>query len=109
MFVDLKNLGSRSIWALSFPGSFGSNSPRNNTRPFFNTLNHIGPMYGPSGSAQLVRYLGLTFSWAIAAKFWVRRFGDAWESCSHKKGVAVAIFVLVWNLSSVVARIWAGN
>ncbi|XP_022135249.1 reticulon-like protein B21 isoform X2 [Momordica charantia] len=44
---------------------------------------------------------------AAYAKFWVRRFGDAWESCSHKKGVAVAIFVLVWNLSSVVARIWA--
>ncbi|XP_038880296.1 reticulon-like protein B21 isoform X2 [Benincasa hispida] len=44
---------------------------------------------------------------AAYAKFWVRRFRDAWESCSHKKGVAVAIFVLVWNLSSVVARVWA--
>ncbi|TYK03615.1 reticulon-like protein B21 [Cucumis melo var. makuwa] len=44
---------------------------------------------------------------AAYAKFWVRRFRDAWESCSHKKGVALAIFVLVWNLSSVVARVWA--
>uniref|UniRef100_A0A2P2K576 Reticulon-like protein n=1 Tax=Rhizophora mucronata TaxID=61149 RepID=A0A2P2K576_RHIMU len=41
------------------------------------------------------------------AKFWIRRFGDAWDSCTHKKAVALAIFTLVWNLSSMVARIWA--
>ncbi|KAL5547489.1 hypothetical protein UlMin_002720 [Ulmus minor] len=41
------------------------------------------------------------------AKFWVRRFRDAWDSCSHKKAVTVAVFLLVWNLSSIVARIWA--
>ncbi|XP_056166926.1 reticulon-like protein B21 isoform X2 [Syzygium oleosum] len=40
-------------------------------------------------------------------KFWIRRFRDAWNSCSHKKAVAVGIFTLVWNLCSVVARIWA--
>ncbi|KAL4297259.1 hypothetical protein GQ457_12G020430 [Hibiscus cannabinus] len=40
-------------------------------------------------------------------KFWIGRFRDAWESCTHKKAVAVAIFILVWNLSSIVARIWA--
>ncbi|KAK6249158.1 hypothetical protein QUC31_020723 [Theobroma cacao] len=40
-------------------------------------------------------------------KFWIRRFRDAWDSCTHKKAVAVAIFTLVWNLSSIVARIWA--
>ncbi|KAK3020958.1 hypothetical protein RJ639_046322 [Escallonia herrerae] len=39
--------------------------------------------------------------------FWLRRFRDAWESCSHKKAVAFAVFTLVWNLSSTVARIWA--
>lgn len=39
--------------------------------------------------------------------FWIRRFRDAWESCSHKKAVAFAIFTMVWNLSSIVARIWA--
>ncbi|CAL5374521.1 unnamed protein product [Camellia sinensis] len=39
--------------------------------------------------------------------FWIRRFRDAWESCSHKKVVAFGIFTLGWNLSSVVARIWA--
>ncbi|GMP35724.1 hypothetical protein CsSME_00008068 [Camellia sinensis var. sinensis] len=39
--------------------------------------------------------------------FWIRRFRDAWESCSHKKAVAFGIFTLGWNLSSVVARIWA--
>lgn len=43
----------------------------------------------------------------IAGKFWVRRFRDAWESCNHKKAVALALFTLVWNLSSVVARVWA--
>ncbi|XP_022728633.1 reticulon-like protein B21 [Durio zibethinus] len=40
-------------------------------------------------------------------KFWIRRFGDAWDSCTHKKAVAMAIFTLVWNLSSIVARVWA--
>ncbi|OMO61744.1 Reticulon [Corchorus capsularis] len=40
-------------------------------------------------------------------KFWIRRFRDAWDSCTHKKAVAVGIFTLVWNLSSIVARIWA--
>lgn len=39
--------------------------------------------------------------------FWIQRFKDAWESCSHKKGVGFFIFMVVWNLSSVVARIWA--
>ncbi|XP_026414576.1 reticulon-like protein B21 isoform X2 [Papaver somniferum] len=40
-------------------------------------------------------------------KFWIRRFQDAWDSCTHKKAVALAGFTLVWNLSSIVARIWA--
>ncbi|CAN6993921.1 unnamed protein product [Brassica oleracea var. botrytis] len=39
--------------------------------------------------------------------FWLRRFKDAWETCNHKKAVALALFTLVWNLSSVVARVWA--
>lgn len=39
--------------------------------------------------------------------FWIQRFRDAWESCAHKKAVAFAIFTLVWNLSSIIARIWA--
>ncbi|KAL2929951.1 Reticulon-like protein B21 [Bienertia sinuspersici] len=39
--------------------------------------------------------------------FWIGRFRDAWESCSHKKAAAFAIFTLVWNFSSVVARAWA--
>ncbi|OMO90911.1 hypothetical protein COLO4_18793 [Corchorus olitorius] len=44
---------------------------------------------------------------AKLGKFWIRRFRDAWDSCTHKKAVAVGIFTLVWNLSSIVARIWA--
>ncbi|CAL5441561.1 unnamed protein product [Camellia sinensis] len=40
-------------------------------------------------------------------KFWIGQLRDVWESCSHKKAVAFGIFALVWNLSSVVARIWA--
>jgi len=43
------------------------------------------------------------------ANFWIGRFRDAWDSCSHKKLVALAIFGLVWNLSSFVARVWSGN
>ncbi|XP_021731361.1 reticulon-like protein B21 [Chenopodium quinoa] len=41
------------------------------------------------------------------AKFWVGRFRDAWESCSHKKALAFAVFTIIWNFSSVVARAWA--
>ncbi|KAL6012145.1 hypothetical protein ACLOJK_002623 [Asimina triloba] len=40
-------------------------------------------------------------------EFWIRRFQDAWDSCTHKKAVAAAIFTVIWNLSSVVARVWA--
>ncbi|MBA0806978.1 hypothetical protein Gohar_022816, partial [Gossypium harknessii] len=32
---------------------------------------------------------------------------DAWESCTHKNAVAMAIFTLVWNLCSFVGRVWA--
>ncbi|GJR90361.1 reticulon-like protein B21 [Tanacetum coccineum] len=44
---------------------------------------------------------------AYEGAFWVQRFKDAWNSCSQKKAVAFGIFTLVWNFSSVVARIWA--
>ncbi|KAG4112897.1 hypothetical protein ERO13_D13G190800v2 [Gossypium hirsutum] len=40
-------------------------------------------------------------------KFWIGRFRDAWESCTHKKAVAMVLFTLVWNLCSTLARIWA--
>ncbi|XP_027903203.1 reticulon-like protein B21 [Vigna unguiculata] len=55
------------------------------------------PKICTSYSAQLTAY----------GNFWIRRFRDAWDSCTHKKAVALGIFGLVWNLSSVVARIWA--
>ncbi|KAG5020148.1 hypothetical protein JHK87_016003 [Glycine soja] len=55
------------------------------------------PKICSSYSAQLTEY----------GNFWIRRFRDAWDSCTHKKAVALGIFGLVWNLSSVVARIWA--
>ncbi|XVF89252.1 hypothetical protein PTKIN_Ptkin19aG0115300 [Pterospermum kingtungense] len=42
-------------------------------------------------------------------KFWIRRFRDAWDSCTYKKAVGMAVFTLVWNLSSTVGRIWADN
>ena len=45
----------------------------------------------------------------MTGKFWLERFRDAWESCSHKKAVVAAVFTLVWNVSSTVARVWAGN
>ncbi|XP_011079424.1 LOW QUALITY PROTEIN: reticulon-like protein B21 [Sesamum indicum] len=55
------------------------------------------PKFCSSYSSQLTAY----------GTFWIRRFRDAWGSCSHKKAVGFAVFALVWNLSSVVARIWA--
>ncbi|PAN34550.1 hypothetical protein PAHAL_6G112500 [Panicum hallii] len=57
----------------------------------------IIPKVCSSYSTQLARY----------GKFWLERFRDAWESCSHKKAVVAAIFTLVWNVSSTVARVWA--
>jgi hypothetical protein len=38
--------------------------------------------------------------------FMLCRFWDAWNTCSHKKGVLVTVFLLVWNLSTVTARVW---
>ncbi|KAF8691910.1 hypothetical protein HU200_040029 [Digitaria exilis] len=57
----------------------------------------IIPKVCSSYSNQLARY----------GKFWLERFRDAWESCSHKKAVVAAVFTLVWNVSSTVARVWA--
>ncbi|XP_020599905.1 reticulon-like protein B21 isoform X2 [Phalaenopsis equestris] len=50
-----------------------------------------------SYSLQLGRY----------GKFWLERFRDGWETCTHKKLIVSAIFTLIWNLSSTIARIWA--
>ncbi|EHA8586797.1 reticulon-like protein B21 [Cocos nucifera] len=55
------------------------------------------PKVYSSYSTQLARY----------GRFWLERIRDGWESCTHKKAVAAAIFTLIWNLSSTVARIWA--
>ncbi|CAG7910358.1 unnamed protein product [Brassica rapa] len=52
-------------------------------------------------------FISYSTHFSAYGKFWMRRFRDAWESCSHKKAVALALFTLVWNLSSVVARVWA--
>ncbi|GJN09792.1 hypothetical protein PR202_ga27828 [Eleusine coracana subsp. coracana] len=57
----------------------------------------IIPKVCSSYSTQLARY----------GRFWLQRFRDAWESCSHKKAVVAAVFTLVWNVSSTVARVWA--
>ncbi|KAK4257543.1 hypothetical protein QN277_007117 [Acacia crassicarpa] len=48
-------------------------------------------------SAQLTSY----------ANAWAKRVREGWDSCSHKKAVCIGIFGLVWNLSSVIVRIWA--
>ncbi|XP_028554678.1 reticulon-like protein B21 [Dendrobium catenatum] len=47
--------------------------------------------------------------WTLAklGKFWLERFRDGWESCTHKKAIVAAIFTLIWNLSSTIARIWS--
>uniref|UniRef100_A0A0E0LTA1 Reticulon-like protein n=1 Tax=Oryza punctata TaxID=4537 RepID=A0A0E0LTA1_ORYPU len=48
------------------------------------------------------RHLGMCMG-----RFWLERFRDGWESCSHKKAVVATVFTLVWNVSSTVARVWA--
>ncbi|XAR66768.1 hypothetical protein NMG60_11013099 [Bertholletia excelsa] len=82
LFVLARCGSSITIWKMAKLGFFGV---------------FTVPKICSSYSAQLTAY----------GKFWIRRFQDAWESCSHKKAVAFGIFALVWNLSSVVARIWA--
>ncbi|XP_052200317.1 reticulon-like protein B21 [Diospyros lotus] len=82
LFVLARCGNSITIWKMAKLGFFGV---------------FIIPKICSSYSTQLTAY----------GKFWVRRFQDAWESCSHKKAVALGLFTLVWNLSSVVARIWA--
>ncbi|XP_057727240.1 reticulon-like protein B21 [Arachis stenosperma] len=82
LFVLARCGSSITIWKMAKFGFFG-----------VFTLPKICSLY----STQITAY----------ANFWIRRFRDAWDSCSHKKAVALGIFGLVWNLSSVVARIWA--
>ncbi|OAO94394.1 hypothetical protein AXX17_AT5G57310 [Arabidopsis thaliana] len=52
-------------------------------------------------------FISYSTHFSAYGNFWMRRFRDAWESCNHKKAVALALFTLVWNLSSVTARVWA--
>ncbi|KAK7388359.1 hypothetical protein VNO78_23175 [Psophocarpus tetragonolobus] len=82
LFVLARYGNSITIWKIAKFGFFG-----------VFTLPKICSLY----SAQLTAF----------ANFWIRPFGDAWDSCSHKKAVALGIFGLVWNFSSVVARIWS--
>ncbi|KAE8714011.1 hypothetical protein F3Y22_tig00110201pilonHSYRG00037 [Hibiscus syriacus] len=82
LFVLARCGSSITIWKMTKLGFFGV---------------FTAPKVCSSYSQQLTAY----------GKFWIRRFRDAWESCTHKKAVAMAIFTLVWNLCSVVARIWA--
>ncbi|XP_011018020.1 PREDICTED: reticulon-like protein B21 isoform X2 [Populus euphratica] len=82
LFVFARCGSSITIWKMARLGFFGV---------------FTVPKVCSSYSTQLTAY----------GKFWIRRFRDAWESCSHKKAVALCIFTLVWNLSSMVARIWA--
>ncbi|CAA3004011.1 reticulon B21 isoform X1, partial [Olea europaea subsp. europaea] len=82
LFVLARCGSSITIWKMAKLGFFGV---------------FIVPKVCSSYSTQLTAF----------GTFWIRRFRDAWESCSHKKAVGFAIFTLVWNLSSMVARIWA--
>ncbi|KAH0654744.1 hypothetical protein KY285_029626 [Solanum tuberosum] len=84
LFIFARCGSSITIWKMSKLGFFGV---------------FIVPKVCSSYSTQLTAY----------GTFWIRRFRDAWESCTHKKAVAFAIFTLIWNLSSISARIWAGT
>ncbi|XP_021837288.1 reticulon-like protein B21 isoform X1 [Spinacia oleracea] len=82
LFVLARCGGSITIWKMLKLGFFGV---------------FVVPKLCSSYSAQITAY----------AKFWVGRFRDVWESCSHKKAVALSVFTVVWNFSSTVARAWA--
>ncbi|XP_024968791.1 reticulon-like protein B21 [Cynara cardunculus var. scolymus] len=82
LFVLARCGSSITIWKLAKMGFFGV---------------FTVPKICSSYSSQLTAY----------GTFWVRRFKDAWESCSQKKAVAIGVFTLVWNLSSIIARTWA--
>ncbi|KAK2973124.1 hypothetical protein RJ640_012603, partial [Escallonia rubra] len=82
LFVLARCGSSITIWKMAKLGFFGV---------------FTVPKVCSSYSTQLTAY----------GTFWLRRFRDAWDSCSHKKAVAFAVFTLVWNLSSAVARVWA--
>ncbi|XP_008790667.2 reticulon-like protein B21 [Phoenix dactylifera] len=82
LFVMARCGGSITIWTLAKLVFFGV---------------FTIPRAYSSHSTQLAKY----------GKFWLERTRDGWESCTHKKAVVAAIFTLIWNLSSIVARIWA--
>ncbi|PKA63913.1 Reticulon-like protein B21 [Apostasia shenzhenica] len=82
LFVLARCGGSITIWTLAKLAFFGV---------------FTVPKALSSYSEQLARY----------GKFWLARFQDGWESCAHKKAAAAAIFTVIWNLSSTIARIWA--
>lgn len=82
LFILARSGSSITIWKMAKLGFFGV---------------FTVPKICSSYSSQLSGY----------GTFWVQRFKDAWDSCSQKKAVAFGIFTLVWNFSSVVARIWA--
>ncbi|XVE53666.1 hypothetical protein DITRI_Ditri03aG0021100 [Diplodiscus trichospermus] len=84
LFVLARIGSSITIWKMAKLGFFGV---------------FTVPKLCSSYSQQLTAY----------GKFSIGRIGGAWESCTHKKAVAVAIFTLVWNSSSIVARIWADD
>ncbi|XP_063947914.1 reticulon-like protein B21 isoform X2 [Daucus carota subsp. sativus] len=82
LFVLARCGSSITIWKMAKLGFFGA---------------FTVPKICSSYSSQLTAF----------GTFWIRRIRDAWESCSQKKAVGFFLFTLIWNLSSVVARIWA--
>ncbi|KAG0499062.1 hypothetical protein HPP92_003753 [Vanilla planifolia] len=69
--------------------------------PYLNEMAVILFVMAKCGSSLTVSSL------AKIGKYWLERFRDGWESCTHKKAVAVAVFTVIWNLSSTIARIWS--
>ncbi|XP_009795103.1 reticulon-like protein B21 [Nicotiana sylvestris] len=82
LFLLARYGSSITIWKLSKLGFFGV---------------MVIPKTCSSYSTQLTSY----------GTFLIRYIRDAWESCTHKKAVGFAIFTIVWNFSSIIARTWA--
>lgn len=41
------------------------------------------------------------------SQFLIQHIRDAWNSCAYKKVITFGVFILLWNFSSTLTRIWA--
>ncbi|MQM16902.1 hypothetical protein Taro_049862 [Colocasia esculenta] len=98
-----KNWSSPEAGALAVGGGGGDKTPPARLRK----TQSSSASNSPKISDKTLVEAGEEKTAVTRSKFWLERVRDAWETCQHKKAVAAAVFTLIWNLSSTVARVWA--